>query len=317
MDKQALKLDQAARAAWLYYVGGNTQDEIAARLNVSRPGAQRLLALAREAGLVKVHIDHPVADCMELAGRLRRRFGLDFCDVVPADADAGSVTRYLAVAGAVRLEEYVARETPLVLNLGTGRTLRAAVEAMSRVHRPQHRFVSLVGNVARDGSSNPFDAVMVLADKTGGRRFLLPAQAVADSVEEREQLMQQRIYQAVLAVSRAAEATFVGIGQIDRHAPLHQDGFITDDDLDELLGLGAVGEILGWAMDRTGKLIDSPVCRRVTSVSLQMPPERPFIAMAGGIDKGAALVAALSGGWLTGLITDEAGARFVLDSIEN
>lgn len=313
MDKQALKLDQAARAAWLYYVGGHTQDEIAALFNVSRPGAQRLLALAREAGLVKVHIDHPVADCMELARRLRRHFGLDFCDVVPAEAD--SVIRYLAVAGAARLEAYVAREAPLVLNLGTGRTLRAAVEAMSRFHRPQHRFVSLVGNVARDGSSNPFDAVMVLADKTGGRRFLLPAQAVADSVEEREQFMQQRVYRAVLEVSRAAGATFVGIGQIDHHAPLHQDGFITDEDLDELLGLGAVGEILGWAMDCDGKLIDSPVCRRVTSVPLRSPPERPFIAMAGGIDKAAALVAALRGGWLTGLITDEAAARFVLDSI--
>lgn len=315
MDKQALKLDQAARAAWLYYVGGNTQDEVAAQLNVSRPGAQRLLALAREAGLVKVHIDHPVADCMELARRLRRHFGLDFCDVVPTDAD--SVIPYLAVAGAARLEEYVARESPLVLNLGTGRTLRAAVEAMSRIHRPQHRFVSLVGNVARDGSSNPFDAVVVLADKTGGRRFLLPTQAVADSVEEREQLMQQRIYQAVVDVSQAAEATFVGIGQIDHHAPLHQDGFITDDDLDELLGCGAVGEILGWAMDDAGKLIDSPVCRRVTSVSLQSPPERPFIAMAGSVEKGAALAAALRGGWLTGLVTDESAARCVLDSTED
>ncbi len=312
MDKQEQKLDQAARAAWLYYVGGNTQDEIAAQFNISRPGAQRLLALAREAGLVKVHIDHPVADCMELAEQLRRRFRLDFCDVVPADAD--SVTRYLAVVGAARLEEYVAREAPLVLNLGTGRTLRAAVEAMSRISRPQHCFVSLVGNVSRDGSSNPFDAVMVLADKTGGRRFLLPAQAVADSVEQREQYMQQRVYQAVLDVSRAAEATFIGIGQINRHAPLHQDGFITDDDLGELLERGAVGEMLGWAMDDAGKLIDSPVCRRVTSVPLQSPPERPFIAMAGGIDKGAALRAALRGGWLTGLVTDEAAARCVLDS---
>jgi DNA-binding transcriptional regulator LsrR (DeoR family) len=316
MDKQALKLDQAARAAWLYHVGGHTQDEIATQFNVSRPGAQRLLALAREAGLVKVHIDHPVAECMELAGQLRRHFELDFCDVVPADADVGSATRYLAVAGAARLGEYVTRETPLVLNLGTGRTLRAAVEAMSRIHRPQHRFVSLVGNVARDGSSNPFDAVMVLADKTGGRRFLLPAQAVADSVEEREQLRQQRIYQAVVGVSRAAEATFVGIGQVDRHAPLHQDGFITDDDLEELLGRGAVGEILGWAIDREGRLVDSSVQQRVTSVPLQVPPERPFIAMAGGVDKGMALAAALRGGWLTGLITDEVAARFILDLIQ-
>ncbi|MEG4583383.1 hypothetical protein QUA71_27795 [Microcoleus sp. MON1_C5] len=33
------KLDQAARTAWLYYIAGNTQEEIAAKLNVSRQAA--------------------------------------------------------------------------------------------------------------------------------------------------------------------------------------------------------------------------------------------------------------------------------------
>lgn len=40
------KLDLAARAAWLYYIASNTQDEIAAKLDVSRQVAQRLVALA-------------------------------------------------------------------------------------------------------------------------------------------------------------------------------------------------------------------------------------------------------------------------------
>ena len=40
------KLDDAARAGWLYYVGGNTQDEIAKKLNISRQSAQRMVALS-------------------------------------------------------------------------------------------------------------------------------------------------------------------------------------------------------------------------------------------------------------------------------
>ena len=40
------RLDDAARAGWLYYIAGNTQDEIARKLNVSRPTAQRLVSLA-------------------------------------------------------------------------------------------------------------------------------------------------------------------------------------------------------------------------------------------------------------------------------
>ena len=40
------KLELAAHAAWLYYIAENTQEEIAASLNVSREAAQHLVALA-------------------------------------------------------------------------------------------------------------------------------------------------------------------------------------------------------------------------------------------------------------------------------
>ena len=45
-DSEASRLDDAARAGWLYYVAGNTQDEIARKLGVSRQSAQRLVSLA-------------------------------------------------------------------------------------------------------------------------------------------------------------------------------------------------------------------------------------------------------------------------------
>jgi DNA-binding transcriptional regulator LsrR (DeoR family) len=45
-DQETSRLDDAARAGWLYYVAGNTQDEIARKLGVSRQSAQRLVSLA-------------------------------------------------------------------------------------------------------------------------------------------------------------------------------------------------------------------------------------------------------------------------------
>jgi DNA-binding transcriptional regulator LsrR (DeoR family) len=46
MEKHERKLELAARAAWLYYIANNTQDEIAAKLDVSRQAAQRLVSMA-------------------------------------------------------------------------------------------------------------------------------------------------------------------------------------------------------------------------------------------------------------------------------
>ena len=45
-DGKEDRLDLAVRAAWLYYVSGVTQDQIATTLGISRPVAQRLIALA-------------------------------------------------------------------------------------------------------------------------------------------------------------------------------------------------------------------------------------------------------------------------------
>ncbi len=315
MDKFELKLDQAARAAWLSYVGGRTQDEIAAQLGVSRPGVQRLLALARQEGLIKVHIDHPISNCMALGQALRDQFELEFCDVVPVDPDPDhNSVQYIAVAGCDRLTRYLERTDPLTLSLGSGRTVRAMVEAVSRMDRPQHRFVSLVGNVARDGSSNRYDGVTALADKTASGRFLLPAPVVAGSIEEREALLNQRLFLAIARVAATAEVGFIGVGPINRRATLFQDDFINEAELDELLNSRAVGELLGWPLDAQGRIVDCSVTRRVTSPALENLAPQHLVALAGGTDKGPAILSALRGGWLKGLITDEAAARYVLDN---
>ena len=86
MSREHDKLDQAVRAAWLSWVGGLTQDEIAREMGVSRQTAQRLVAQAMAAGVVKVRIDHPLADCLDLGRQLHDRFGLRLATVTP---DAG------------------------------------------------------------------------------------------------------------------------------------------------------------------------------------------------------------------------------------
>ena len=60
------KLDLAARAAWLYYIAGNTQEEIVVKLNVSRQAAQRPIALAVSEKLIKFRLDHRLSECIAL-----------------------------------------------------------------------------------------------------------------------------------------------------------------------------------------------------------------------------------------------------------
>jgi len=311
--RQEEKLELAVRAAWLYHVAGNTQHEIARKLKISRPTAQRLVAFAFERGLIKVRVNHKVASCLELAIALRQRYDLAVSDVVPVNDDSGDqVLRKIAVAAAQVMESYLNDIQPKIIALGSGQTLKAVVGELSMLARPQHRLLSLVGTIARDGSSNPYDAALQAAEKIGAKCFLIPAPLLADSPEERKQWCHHRLYRIVEELSNQIDVAFVGIGDMRLGCPMHRDGFLTADEVVELVEAGAVGDNLGWAFDQAGQLVRASTQQRVTSIELRRPPKKPVIAFAGGEHKAQAVLGALRGQWINGLVTDETCARIIL-----
>lgn len=312
-ERQQRRRDLAARAAWLYYMAGNTQDQIAARLNVSRQAAQRLVAAAVAEGLITFRLDHPVSECMELADALAQRFPLDYVEVVPGDCDRDGLTG-LAAAAARQFELHLAPKSATVIAVSTGRTLRATVAQVAPMERPQHTVVSLVGTLTRDGRASPYDVVMRLADRVGAKCYPLPTPVVTESIAERELLQSQRPYQVVRALAEEAKVTFLGVGTLDRNAPLLTDGFITEQEFATLDEAGAVGEVAGQAFDAEGGLIESAIRARMTAIPIEIAPARLTIGIAGGTAKAHAIAGALRGQLLSGLITDEAAARWVLAS---
>jgi DNA-binding transcriptional regulator LsrR (DeoR family) len=313
--KQEEKLDLAARAAWLYYIAKNTQQEIAQKLQISRPAAQRLVALALERGIVKVRVHHKVTTCLEMATALRERYGLALCEVVPSNRDsAEQVLKKIAVAGAQVMEFYLREPPPKIVALSSGRTMKAVIDELPALPRPQHRLVSLVGAIAHDGSSNPYDVALRTAEKTSSKYFLMPAPLLADSPEERNQWCHHRLYRVVETLARQADVAFVGIGEMGIGCPMHRDGYITETEVKELVEAGAVGETLGWAFDRSGEPVRASIHARVTSIKLQRPAKTPVIAFAAGESKVEAVLGALRGYWINGLVTDETCARMITES---
>jgi DNA-binding transcriptional regulator LsrR (DeoR family) len=306
------RLDDAARAGWLYFIAGHTQDEIAKVLQVSRASAQRLVSLCLAERLITFRLEHPIAACMELAFRLKERFELTHCEVVPADPTAPLSTAGIAERSANILEATLRSETPVIVALGTGRAVRAAVERVSPVDRPNHQIVSLVGNISADGSASFFDTVGRLADRTGARHYPMPLPFLMSSEDERNRMVRIDPINKVKAVAAKADLRLIGIGQMDQKAQVHVDGFVTREELFEMMRLGAVGEITGWAYDAKGRLIKGGTNRRLTSIPPQVPAKTSTIAAAVGQAKVPAIRAALAGRLVNGLITDEATARAIL-----
>ena len=312
-DSETDRLDDAARAGWLYYIAGNTQDEIARKLGVSRQTAQRLVSLSVSQRLIRVRLDHPIGRCLELSERVKAAYGLATCEVVPSDPESLSTSIGVAEAAAAELERYLVSQHPVIAAMGTGRMLRAMVEQLTPMDCPQHKVVSLVGNIGPDGSASQYDVVSRISDRVKAPHYPMPLPVIASTVHEKSLLLAQKTLRNVLDLASQADVSFVGIGTVDDDAALLRDGFVRPDELRSLVRAGAAGEIIGWAYSAEGRIIEGLTNDRVLSSPLDQPAKRRVIGVAMAPPRLRAIRGALRGRLINGLITNERMAELLLE----
>mgnify|MGYP000247665014 CR=1 FL=1 len=306
------KLDDVARVGWMYYIAGNTQDEIAQKLGVSRQSVQRMVSLAFKSKLIKVKLDHPIAKCMELGEALKDKFGLIDCQVVPSDPSNPYLLSGVADAASAIMENYLKATTPTIIALGTGRTLLMSINELSQMDCSLHKMISLVGNITDDGSASFYEVITRMADKVKIPHYPLPLPVLASNKEEKALLHNQKPVQNILTLAKQIDVAFVGIGHIGKKSPLYKDGFISEDELMLLKKEKAVGEIIGWIFDKNGDLLPNPINDRIASVPLYKNSMKPIYAIGVGKQKAMPILAALRGRLVNCLITDEMTASLVL-----
>lgn len=301
------------RAAWLAYVGGQTQEQIAERLGVSRIKAQRLIAAATQSGVVKFFVEGVPAECIALEESLVKAYGLKRCTVVPAleseTEDAAGTVAALAVAAARHLTRVLESGQVSTVGVGHGRTLAAMVERLPAMNQQSTRFVSLLGSLTRRSAANPFDLIAKLAERTGGECYFMPVPFLADSQADAQVLRAQRGVQHVLGLVRECQLCVVGVGELGPNTQLLRTHSVTEEELQALLRAGAVGEIAGCFVAANGQPVDCEMNERAVGATMQDLRGRDVLAVAGGTSKADAIRAVLNTGLITELIVDEAAAQ--------
>ncbi len=308
--------DLAVRAAWLSYVGGYTQEQIAQRLGVSRVKVHRLSSLAQDLGYVKVSIEHELASTVALENQLIELYGLKNCILVPTMDDGadryGGTMAALGTAGARFLSRFLDREPATTIGIGWGKTLSSMAESMLRRPRPSNRFVSVLGSLTRHAAANPYDVIHQLTWKTGAEGFIMPVPFIADAVADRDLLMGQNSVSKIMALAGNADLYILGIGGCGPEASAFESGQVTKSELDALQDAGAVGDLLGRFFDASGKLVDCEFNDRVLGLDLDVLQDRQVTVIAGGHGKLPAIRGGLHMQVINTLITDETTAQELL-----
>jgi DNA-binding transcriptional regulator LsrR (DeoR family) len=303
---------QATRAAWLSYIGGLTQAEIAERMGVSRVKVNRLISEAVAAGMVRVFVDGTDANCVALEKRIADQWGLEFCTVAPTVDDETLPLRTLAAAGGFFLHRVLERQEAKVIGVGHGRTLAEVVKALPQIACPDVRFVSLLGSLTRHAAANPFDVIHRLTEITGAESHFMPAPFFLDSIADKQVLLAQKSLKDVFALAASATLYVVGIGDVGPCSHLLQTGMLKPEEHKELQRIGAVGELLGRFVDAHGRPVAAEINERAMAFPLENLNRRRVVAIAGGTAKAEAIAAVLESQVITGLITDEVTAQKVV-----
>jgi DNA-binding transcriptional regulator LsrR (DeoR family) len=303
--------DMAIRAAWMSFVGGATQGEIATRLGISTAKVHRLIAHAQKTGLVRFQIAGRPSDCLEIEAALVAEYGLSSCLIAPdiGGAEDAAEIRAIAEVAGPHLANLLANPAVSQLGVGMGRTLKAAVELMPRIQRPDLSIVSISGSLTRKLSANPFDVVQQLAERSGGEGYYLPVPYLAEDAAERDMFLGQRSVQALLERARASDLFVIGIGSVEDDGHLIRRDLISREEQRDLIATGAVCDLMGRFIGRDGRLVAAKLGDKAVGLPFEAVRGARVVALAGGMGKLEATRAALRARLITDLIVDESLGR--------
>ena len=299
--------------AWLYYVEGLTQSEVADRIRATRIRVNKALGEARRRGLVRIEVVSASVMCLDLRARIKERFNLKDAMVAPSPSSPGTAQMSVGAALGHYLNTLFLDHKTNRLAVSWGETLAFASRAILPVNRPGLEVISMMGGLTSGTAINSFEITSSIAKALGARYSFLAAPVYAGSRETRDEILGIDVFRDVLAQILRVDAASVSAGDMTTRSLLIRDGLPEDIRVEDLIGAGAVGDILGVFLDADGHPIDHPINGRAVGVSIeQLRRMTNVILGAGGVHKWPIITAALATGAFDVLVTDAATASVLL-----
>jgi deoxyribonucleoside regulator len=299
--------------ARMYYLDGRGQHEIADIVGASRSTVSRLLASARERGIVRISVDEYDPRDRELERQLAHRFDLRHSVVIKTMGRAAeNVRRTIGYFAASSVSQLITSD--VTVGVAGGRTLGELISFIAPVERVRNAtVVQLMGNIGPNASGiDALELSRVLAQQFDGTFYTLNAPAFVQDRETRDLFLAHEHIQAIWRLFESLQLALVGIGSLDDSAFVERGVFDTGA-LTRLRGQGAVGEICGRFFDRAGRECRTEYRDRVISIDLDVLRRRPeVVGVTNGASRAEATSAAVRGKLVTSLVIDDIGAQALL-----
>ena len=303
------------KVARMYHERGIRQVDIADTLHLSQARVSRLLKRATDLGIVRTVVAVAQGVYTDLEEALESKYGLAEAVVVDVEGSHRDIAAALGSAGASYLETTLTGGERIGIS-SWSETLLGVVDRMHPLRvAGAESVVQLVGGLGAAAVQTEGNRLLSeLAHLIGATAVFVPAPGLVGNKAMRESLLGDAAMESVAAEWSRLTMALVGIGSLPPSPLLRASGNAVDPaDQDRLLAAGAVGDVCQRYFDAAGVLVRSDLDDRVVGIdpdALRRIPRR--IGIAGGESKHAALHAALTGGWVSVLLTDTGSAEALL-----
>lgn len=310
----------AARVAREFYLEGISKVDIASRLGISRFRVARLLDSARESGMVRIEIGWPGRTLdAGLSAELCAAYGLEHAFVFNfPEAQESSPG---AAGGAISLRRRLGEATGQVLmdlispgdvlGLSWSRTLSGLTASLTRM--PPCPIVQMTGAVPPPDGRDLLELVRDVARVGGGPAHVFYAPMLVADAATAEAIRRQPDIAEAFELVPTVTIAVVSIGAWGPGTSTIYDA-VTPAERSAVGDQGVPGELAGVFIDADGKPVETPLDSRMIVTPGSVLAQIPLVlSVAFGVEKTAAVSAALRGGLVHGLVTHASLARALLD----
>lgn len=295
------------RIAEMYHELELTQVEIAERLRITPPTVSRMLKEAKEKKIIQITIQRPIERDFVLEEQLKESTGLR--NVIVVKAAKGLELEQMRKVAAEYL--YMHMKPNMCLGIGVGPTISKVVDYIPEASIEDLKVVQLVGGFSGPGEEYSHDIVQRISKKLNAKGIYLNGPIILQNADAKSVVMKELIANSEIDLywDKCDIAVFT-TQSIGSQSLLSKSGFLSDNEIDELIRIGAVGDLLGNFFDRNGNFVNHSVNSRVLSIPLESVLRiKEVILLCGGYCRFDAIEGALNTKMATTLIIDASRAQ--------
>ncbi|WEX08637.1 sugar-binding domain-containing protein [Chelativorans sp. AA-79] len=292
-----------AEVAWLYYIKGLNQADIAKMLDLSRPTIISYLRLAKERQIVGVKIVGAHFRVNALADALRERFGVQNAFVVPNDGMSDEeTTLQVCEAAAQFLPDFVVEGD--ILGVSWGQTVSFVSERVPWWPVRGLTVRQLIGSLANPLLPTSESCTTEIARRLSAHCVNLNAPAVCSDRELAERLRAEPIIAEQLSKLGECNKAVYSLSPCTFDTHVVQFKLATEADISYYVSKGAVGIIAGRFIDPDGNPVLGDLDERMIGADHATLRRMAGLLVVSGVSKLQPTLAALRGGYVSNIVLD-------------